>query len=228
MIQSPIGSSLKPTLGALLFAILICLGLLLLMAQTQEAPLREESEEIIIRPLNLSQPPPPPPQQQQTQKIQQQIKVPSLASPKTNSKIFLETTPIDVPLELDFDPDVVIENSSIDFDHQISAEVGVALQTSFDFADMDKAPRLMHGGQFRFNFPKDLIRRNITQGKVELSIEIDTAGKARILSVVSATYQQLIPIAKRMVSMAKFSIPTVDGKNVKVIGVWPVVLQAPR
>ena len=227
MSQNPLGSSLKPTLGALFFALLICTGLLVLMAQTQDAPPQEEPEEILVRPLNLSQPPPPPPQQQST-KIQQQIKVPSLSAPKTNSKIVLETTPIDVPIELDFDPNIVIENNSIDFDSQISSEIGVALKTNFAFEDMDQAPRLMHVGQFRFSFPKDLIRRNITQGKVELSIEIDKTGKARVLSVASAEYQQLIPLAKRMVSMAKFSIPTVNGKNVKVVGVWPVFLQAPR
>lgn len=227
MTQNPLGSSWIPALGALFFSSVFCSFLLVLMAQTQNQPIQKEPTELLVRTLNVVEPPPPIKPQKNVE-VEQQINVPRLSSPKTNSKVMLETTPIDLEFELDFDPTLVLVEHGVDFDHEIEADVGVALKTHFEFEDMDQPPRLMHDGGFRFTFPKDLIRRNIRQGKVELSIQIDQTGKAKVLSVVSAQYEQLIPLARRMISMVKFSVPTVQGKMTKVTGIWPVVLQAPQ
>lgn len=226
MSSHPLGSSWLPNIAAFLLAGCACSGLWLLMSQTQEQPRKEAEVEVLVRPLRLA-PPPPPPQKQRSQKIQR-IEIPSLSSSQSQSSVVLETTPLELPLLLEFDPKLLSESGSMDFEIDMEHELGAALKTQFEFEDMDEAPRLIHVGNFSFRFPKDLLRRNITKATVELSIEIHEDGQAKILGVVSAKYRQLVPIAKRMVSSAKFSVPKVDGKAVKVVGIWPVVLQAPR
>jgi outer membrane biosynthesis protein TonB len=225
MSQHPLGSSLFPVVGAFFIATLGCLGMLFIMTQTQESSRDDSEPEILVRSFAITPPTPPLPQQQKP-RAEQEIQVPSLSSPKTNSTVTLEISPIDKPLDFEFVPNVNVEMGDTNFELDMNQDIGVALKTKFEFEDMDEQPRLLHNGDF--SFPKDLLRRRITKGKVELFIEINEEGKASVLRVVSSDYRQLVPLAKRMVSTAKFSVPTFEGRAVKTTGVWPVTLEAPR
>jgi outer membrane biosynthesis protein TonB len=226
MVEHSVGSRLLPNLGAFVLASLSAVGMLFVMAQTQNPKGASPKPELMVRPVSITPPPPPPPRVVKTI-TSKPIVIPSLSAPSTSSQVVLETTPIDIPLDMSFQTQIT-SLGPVDFEPDVDAEVHQALQMDFSFEDMDQYPRLLHHGGFKFTFPKELSRRRITQGKVELSVEIDEKGQAKILGVVSAQYRSLIPIAKRMVSMSRFTIPTVEGRKVKVTGVWPVVLNAPK
>jgi outer membrane biosynthesis protein TonB len=218
--------SLLSQIVAFFLACLSCYGVLWLMSQNKSST-APPIQEHLVRPI-VTLPPPPPPPESQVQPVQQALTLPRLSStPQTNSSITLKTAPLDSPIQLEFNPMVQL-NTSTQFDMDLETEVGAALKTDFKFEDMDQAPQLIHHGNFRFKFPSDLQRRGVTQGKVELLVVIDPQGRARVLEVVSASYRQLIPIAKKMVAMARYSPPQVNGKAVNVTGVWPVILNAPK
>lgn len=211
--------------AAVLLSLLFCASLLWVMTLTQVQPERA-TDDLMVREVKLAPPPPPPPSPpQRTRKSVKQM-LPDLSTAKTPSKVRLETPPLEMDYKMELDVEAELVSDGLEMDMNLEAEV--ALQGTFGFEELDRPPTLMHNGAFRFSFPKDLLRRGVRRGQVVVLIEIDKSGRAKVLEVVSASHSQLIPIAKRLVSMAQYSPVTVSGEPVVASGRWPVVLEAPK
>jgi hypothetical protein len=211
--------------AAVILSLLFCGALLWLMTLTQLQPERAP-DDLMVRELKLTPPPPPPPRQPQRTRKSVKKMLPDLSTAKTPSKVRLETPPLELDYKMELDVEAQLVPDAFDMDMNLEAEV--ALQGIFGFEELDRPPTLLHNGAFRFSFPKDLLRRGVKRGQVVVLIEIDKSGRAKVLEVASASHAQLIPIAKRLVSMAQYSAVTVAGEPVVASGRWPVVLEAPK
>lgn len=212
---------------SLLLGGLVCGGVLLLMAMTQVGMGDKPVADLMVRAVPLA--PPPPPKRKVIQRRDTlPMVLPTMNAARSNSPVVLETAPIEVPLDLSFDPSLVAVTGAVDFEVDIGMEAELALKTEFTFEDLDQQVRVIHTGGFTFTFPENMVRRGISTGEALLHIEIDEKGKARLLEVVSVNHRSFLPIAKRFVSRVRFSTPTVDGVPKLTTGHWPLVLNAPR
>jgi len=226
-------------------AILFTLGLLALMG-LDRISYDEKPMDLLVRDVKVvsPSPPSPPPRRIKPQILQNAapVKRPDLKVSKTPSQVFLKTPPLDLNLQMELPTDSSLVE--LDFQADLDEVVGEALSRGVGFDELDQSPRMIHSGDFsgfdeldqpprmihsggyRFSFPSDLLRRGVDKGLVTLLIEIDTTGKAQIISIESASHPQLIPIAKQLVSYAYFSPNQVGGKAVTARGTWPVHIKA--
>lgn len=84
------------------------------------------------------------------------------------------------------------------------------VKTHYSPSDLDKLPQELRKGSF--TWPS---RARGNSGSVKLLLEIDTSGQVTVISVLSATDQQLVGVAKRVASNSRFTSPTYRGKPVK-------------
>ena len=100
------------------------------------------------------------------------------------------------------------------------------IQQIFTFADLPQAPRIVNRPNIQF--PRELARRGITEGKVIALIEIQPNGRAKILKIVSMTHPLLEKTAREVIRQARFTKPEVNGVATSVQGEWPIVLKQPK
>lgn len=98
-----------------------------------------------------------------------------------------------------------------------------AAKSHYSTSELDGRPRLLRHGSA--SFPSSLSRQGITRGTVVLEVELSTSGSVKIRRVVSATHQDLVSPARRVASGARFTAPMKNGKAVKAIMHWPIVIQ---
>lgn len=204
---------------------LVTMSLLVLMGLDRSVP-AEPPKDLLKRNVSVVPPPPPPRKKPRVIKKVAPAQLPRLKIAQTHSSVVLKTP----PLELDLEVKLLEEEKMVDinFHSDMGDVVGEALSMVFEFDDLDQAPRIIHYGGFRFTFPTDLYRRGVRKGVVMVAIEIDTQGKASLISVESATHPQLIPIAKRLIPRARFAPLQAGGETVTARGTWPVHIQAPK
>lgn len=213
-----------------IFAFLISCGLcsfaLVLMASVHENEEFEEEKPMTVR--EVVQVPPPPPPKEIIKRIKTKpIQITVLQSEASQSSVILKTKELNVDYSMSIEPTVSL-NSDPSFDFEVDVEVQEALQTEFTFDSLDEKPRMIHKGGFSYIYPNDLYRRGVKQGRVVLMVEINPKGKAKVLGVQSSSHRQFVPIAKRMVRMATFNAPTVNGEPVTVPGSLPITINAPK
>lgn len=96
-------------------------------------------------------------------------------------------------------------------------------KSHYSASELDSTPRLLRHGSA--TFPRSLSRKGISRGTVVLEVELSTSGSVSIRRVVSATHQDLVSSARRIASGARFTAPFKNGKPVKAIMRWPIVIQ---
>ena len=222
--QATSGGNAAQTLSSGGLAVLLALSLLILMG-IDRIPDHEEPRELLARNVSVAPPPPPPPKKPQTLQKSAKVHHPQLKVSMTTSPMVLKTPPLDLKLRMELPTESSLKEMT--FQADLGEVVSEALSMTFEFDDLDQPPRMVHTGGFSFTFPQDLQRRGVKKGHVMILIEIDTSGKARVISVESASHPQLVPIAKGLVSQARYAPLQVNGENVKATGIWPVHLQAP-
>ena len=201
--------------GAVLLAILVFL--LLPLSQKLNS---QRSEIIVLRETVTIQPPtitaPPAPEAQHQPEPEPKPKFKPQVQELSLSQLELSLNPgISDALKIS------ITNEGFTTDLNAVANI----QEMFTFSDLAQAPRILN--QPRIQYPTQLIRRNVRQGRVLVKIEIDTKGRATIIRVLSYTHPELIPTAKDVIRQARFTPPTVNGRPQQVQGDWPITLRAP-
>jgi periplasmic protein TonB len=96
-------------------------------------------------------------------------------------------------------------------------------KSHYSASELDGTPRLLRHGSA--SFPSALARQGIKSGTVVLEVELSTSGSVSIRHIVSSTHPELIPAARSVASSARFTPPTKNGKAVKAIMRWPIVIQ---
>jgi len=225
------GGSIVQAMVSIGLAILLTLGLLALMG-LDRVSYDEKPMDLIVRDVKVVPPPPPPRMKPQSLQNVAPVKLSGLKVSKTPSQVVLKAPPQAVlktlPLELNLQMELPTDSSLVELDFQADRGefVGETLSMAVEFDELDQPPRMIHSGGFSFSFPGDLLRRGVDKGLVIVLIEIDTTGKARVISIESASHPQLIPIAKQLVAHALYSPLQVGGKTVTARGTWPVHIKA--
>ena len=203
---------------AIIGAVLLAAGLFLIipLTQTLDAAHKDvvEYREIIT----LQAPPPTPPAPEEQQRTQEQEQ----PQPELEEN-FQELTLNQ--LELSLNPGIgealAMGMRSVTFKTEIDA--AAEIEKIFSFEDLPEAPRLIT--EPKVEFPRDLARRGIKEGRFELLIEIDERGKVRLVRVLSASHPQFEKLAADFCRQARFTSPRIDGKAVTVRGKIPITLR---
>ena len=173
--------------------------------------------EIRVTPPPPASPPPPPPEpkEQPNESLPPELVQPPDALALDQLDITLAPGTGDALAIGLADPSLVAE-------HDVVSEI----QEIFTFEDLAQAPRAVYLP--RFDFPRALIRKGINSGTLVIQVLIDENGKTTVEKIISSTQPDLTEPAKRLAARARFSIPKIEGKAVKVRGQWPLTLKAPN
>ncbi|MDE0835796.1 MAG: energy transducer TonB [Akkermansiaceae bacterium] len=98
-----------------------------------------------------------------------------------------------------------------------------AVKSQYNAGELDGMPRVLRHGTA--TFPSSLARKGITRGTIVFSITISVSGAVSIQGVVSSTHPELIASARRVASGARFTPPLHNGKPVKAVMNWPIVIE---
>lgn len=200
--------------GALLLAAM--LFLLIPLTQMSEPV---SSHDLTVREVTAASPPPPapPPPVEETPPPPPEPELADLPD---------EPPPVEIrPLDLQLSPGkgeaIAMGAPAPVFaaDRDFVADV----ERLFTFDDLPEAPRLLNVPDFQF--PPQLVRRGVTEGRVTVEIDILPDGTARLARILSSTHRELEPVAERIVARARFSEPMVEGHAHTVRGRFPLILQ---
>ncbi|MEM7012673.1 MAG: TonB family protein [Verrucomicrobiota bacterium] len=97
------------------------------------------------------------------------------------------------------------------------------VRTTFDAGELDSKPRLRSAPSM--SFPRELLKEGIREGTVVVEVEIDTSGRVSVRRVLSSNHPRFTEIARSVAARSRFSTPTKDGKPVKAIFRWPLVIR---
>lgn len=199
------------------FVLAVLLFLLIPLTQMLNSP---EPPHVIVREMQLSILPPPP----STPPLPEETPPPE--PQKMMEEMRPEPMPVDLPLlDVQLSPgsgDALAMGAPLPT-FQTQSDALADIQKLFSFDDMAEAPRLVNTPSFRF--PASLAKRGVTQGKVIVEIDILPNGEAKLRRIVSSTHAELEPVAKQIISRARFTKPTVGGQPQTVRGLFPLVLQ---
>ena len=67
--------------------------------------------------------------------------------------------------------------------------------------------------------------KNTNTGRVVVRVAIHPSGRSEFLAVISSTHPDLVPLAQRIASGSRFTSPTRQGKAVKVVMSWPIIIK---
>ncbi|MFK7850540.1 MAG: TonB family protein [Akkermansiaceae bacterium] len=96
-------------------------------------------------------------------------------------------------------------------------------KSHYSASELDSTPRLLRHGSA--SFPSSLARKGVSRGTVTLEVELSTSGSVSIRRVISSTHSELVTGARRVAARARFTAPKRNGKPVKAIMRWPIVIQ---
>ena len=98
-----------------------------------------------------------------------------------------------------------------------------AVKSQYTASELDGMPRVLRHGTA--TFPSSLARRGINRGTVVFRITISASGAVSIQGVVSSTHPELIASARRVATGARFTPPLHNGKPVKAVMNWPIIIK---
>jgi protein TonB len=98
-----------------------------------------------------------------------------------------------------------------------------AAKSLYSTSELDGTPRLLRHGSA--TFPASLARQGVSRGTVVLEVELSTVGSVSVQHVVSSTHPDLVAPARRVASSARFTPPKRNGKAVKAIMRWPIIIE---
>ena len=96
-------------------------------------------------------------------------------------------------------------------------------KSTYSAGELDRKPQLR--SKPNAPFPRQLLKAGVTNGTATLNIEIDTAGRVRVLGIASISHPDLKPMAMQVARKARFTKPTKNGKPVKARFRWPLTLR---
>lgn len=98
-----------------------------------------------------------------------------------------------------------------------------AAKSHYNIGELDGSPRLLRHGST--TFPPSLASQGVSRGTVVFEVELSTSGSVSIRRVVSSTHPDLVAPARRVASGARFTPPKCNGKTVKAIMRWPIIIE---
>lgn len=200
-------------------AIVMAFGLFMLIPLTQLLDQNVEPD-LVIRETSVvvapppEMPPPPPPDEVEPPPEQPEIFI-SSSEPTS-----IDLQPLDVALAPGSSEAVAIGVGVPTFEVEVASIAEI--EDLFTFEDLQEAPRLVNLPRIRF--PRALLHRGISEGKVVVEIDIEPDGQARFRRIISSTDSELEPVAREVVQQARFTRPIVDGKPQTVRGHFPILL----
>lgn len=216
-IANPRKRSLYSLVGAFLTAVLI---FLIIPLTQKRAP--QTNKVVDIRKVALLQPPAPSEPPNITQKPMTEKSAPKPAFNKQPAAP--EPRQLGLSLNPGIDEALAIGTAGAGF--ELTTDAVGDIEKLFTFNDLPEAPRIINYP--RIQFPQELVRRGITQGRVIALIEIDERGRAEIIAIESSTHPLLIKKAEEVIRQAQFTQPLVDGVPQRVRGEWPIDLREPK
>lgn len=94
-------------------------------------------------------------------------------------------------------------------------------KSQYSLGELDKKPRLIRNPSV--SFPRGI--RNASSGRVVVRVVILPSGRSQFLSVMSSTHPALIPLARRIANGSRFTPPTRQGRPVKAVMTWPIIIK---
>lgn len=222
-------------------ALFLASMLFILIPLTQTMPGIEEEDVLIMRETSvISMPPPPAPPPDQDRIVQveernaavEDINLDSQPTPSAGSpsvaiqSLQLSLSPGTGDAVAMGGPLAKVETGVGMIGGAAGDGLGDGLSKMFTFSDLRETPRILYVPAIRY--PESLIRRRINQGEVVMLIEIDQEGRAKVERVISSTRPELEAVAVDAIRRARFSIPKIDGRPVRVRGRLPLTLHAPN
>ncbi len=208
-----------------LLAVLLAVGLLavlLLFVSLGSPAVEDRAPRIVARHIDLAVPPPPPPP-------------PAVArvGPKRSLDLNIEKTAAPAPPSLlqDLQVKVVIPAGDLGPGNSRFGEVGSGFGDGgrgfgvkwegFQAPYLDSIPSVRSAPLV--DYPKALLDRGIDSIKIEVLIQIDESGKPTLLDILSTPYPPFDDALREFVSQVRFTSPTVGGRKVKAVYVWPLL-----
>ncbi len=96
-------------------------------------------------------------------------------------------------------------------------------RTQYSASELDGIPRLLSHGLTAF--PSSLAKRGVKSGTVTFEVDLSATGSVRVRRVISFTHPELIEPARNVALSARFTPPKHNGKAVKAIMLWPIVIE---
>jgi protein TonB len=96
-------------------------------------------------------------------------------------------------------------------------------KTHYSAGELDGIPSLLRHGSA--TFPAALSRKGVKSGTVTFEVELSTTGSVTIRRIISSTHTELIEQARKVAASARFTPPKRNGKAVKAIMRWPIVIE---
>lgn len=96
-------------------------------------------------------------------------------------------------------------------------------RTQYSASELDGIPRLLSHGLTAF--PSSLAKRNVKSGTVTFEVELTATGSVKVRRVISFTHPELVEPARNVALSARFTPPKHNGKAVKAIMLWPIVIE---
>lgn len=215
-----------------LLTVLVATRMMVLTQATPEFEIRE------VDTVSLPEPPPPPPEQapvedvppppppaledlhvsldvsQPVLPVSQQSVNPRMAV----DSFFTDEPPAPLPVIAKVTPRQVAKP---ELKSSPSLVVAAAPKSDYSVGELDQKPRLLRNPSVVF--PRSI--KNTNSGRVVVRVAIHPSGRSEFLAVISSTHPDLVPLAQRIASGSRFTPPTRQGKAVKVVMSWPIIIK---
>ncbi len=96
-------------------------------------------------------------------------------------------------------------------------------RTQYSATELDSMPRLLSHGLT--SFPSSLAKKGVRRGAVTFEVELSPTGSVKVRRVISSTQPELVEPARNVALSARFTPPMHNGKAVKAIMQWPIVIE---
>jgi hypothetical protein len=214
MIESS-ASSLPGVLIRLFVALLLTVGLLLFLAalrlnQQSEAPLLTIRSLETIQPISLPAPPPPP----------ETDSPPPPPEAVELTRLDFALDPVAPPIKATVERREELRLPNAEFARQVERPRS---QMTFTSDELDSQPKLV--SRPSVTFPKELLDRGVSEGKVTLEVLITSSGSVRVHRTLDSSHTELIAMARSFASGSRFTPPNKDGRTVNALFRWPLLLR---
>ena len=220
---------------AALLSVLVATRLLVNQQVSPEYEIRE------IETVTLPEPPPPPPEQAVDEDVPPPPP-PALADPDFSMDLSLPALPVS---EQRIDPRLAVDTFYSDQPPsplpviakpsprpqpkpQVKASPRPVVKSSapkpkseYSLGELDQQPRLLRNPSVVF--PRSI--KDASSGKVVVRVAIQPSGSSEFVAVISSTHPELIPLARRIADGSRFTPPTRQGKAVKAVMTWPIIIK---
>lgn len=208
-------TSVATELGKLVLAAALTVGLVgflvtLRLIRDDEMPSLTLRTLSIAPPASLPTPPPPP---------QESTPPPPPAPDLPQLKIELDSSAPALKAALEIKPELRLKRTEF----APNREAPLA-QMTFSALDLDSQPRLVN--RPAVTFPASQRRLGVSEAKVVLEVLISTAGTVTVKRILESPHDDFSAMARSFATRARFTPPKKDGRPVKALFKWPLLLKS--